>query len=350
LSLLVNLRFSTAMGNASVPFTVNRRPRDDDDADVAEEIQNSAMPTKSKADNVSEEKDAKDQSKPINDDDADDAKKSAKEFFLERCSAYATLKSRNYPQSTPIKVYEYCTEAIEDDEELIPSDILFLIFEFSQTPVDLIVVAGGESRTVRRDVGGFTVPAETMVRADVCAPLENGSYYFELKLAEDVDFHAGDDVHVGWCDCRWQPQNFGMGLTRCALVGVELGSHDFILHDIDDMAGNSFSIMGRMSRWFHGLRSPGPMVPNDTHRLNGWRGGDVIGCGIRRYGNSNQFNVIFYLNGELIGEAWSGELCDGRRLYPACAIRGPHGQHQMVFGESKMQYLPDGFEPLYCET
>jgi len=321
------------------------------------------MPTKSKTDNVSDEKDAEDRSEPINDDDADVAEKLRREKFFGRCSACATLKSRNHPQSTPIKVYEYCTESIEDDEDGIPSEILFLIYEFAQTPVDLIVVAGGGSSTVRRDDGGFTVPAEAVVRADACAPLENGFYYYELKLAEDVDFHEGDVVHVGWCDGRWQLPGW---VRAHNIIGMGHDAHSWAWHSnrtiLHDGVGNSFSRMGAMSispdsykdpRDKHSLDSLGsfvPMVSNDTYRLDEWRGGDVIGCGIHRHGNSNQFmiNVIFYVNGELIGEAWSDELCDGR-LYPACAIRGQHGLHQMVFGRSKMQYLPDGFEPLYCE-
>lgn len=252
------------------------------------------------------------------------------------------LRQRNYVHSTAIKVYDLCRDYIEDGKY---THIFLLIFKLSQSPVDLITPVYSitpHDGTERVAGGGFIVrpTGKITTRTTVPVPIKSGSYYYELKLAKDAVFQRKDVLHIGWYDGRKRKRyrtRMGRDAKSWAWCCNGMLLHGGCVTQLATYQGGS----GRGS---------------DV--LQYWRGGDVIGCGIQRSGK--QFNILFYLNGKLVAEpmrARHGAKCgswdigtwdDWPWLFPCCVISEQHSPHHLVFGKC-MQYLPNGFKPLYAE-
>jgi len=228
----------------------------------------------------------------------------AKERRNFRCECAAEMSKRKWLRSknkrfdTPDKVYDFCRGYVPDGS----TDVLRIIFAFLADPVNCI--ADADENVIRKDGGSFILqPAPTKnrqrtftVRADAGVPMKEGSYYYELQ---NVHSDSATGNHVGYH-------------TGVIWVGWRDGdSSRFVVESFPNL-----------------------------------RDGDVIGCGIQHH--SGEFKVLFYVNGKsrwTLSTRWAPMHCP----YPACTVNGhfhPTDTYQIRYGED-MQFLPNGFEPLY---
>merc|ERR1712087_593531 len=276
--------------------------------------------------------------------------------------------------------------------------------------VELIAVAGGPFSAIRcRGIdgsGGFILRAQpksvlsarneisvvpsrvpetkkTLVRANVCAPIKEGKYYYELLLTDrPKDLRA---MHaVGWCDSQWNtsrnsigedahswafsgspsaPRKYHNDAVRLAEATARRNAQlpspspspafPYADHEqqkaflktpeinFDDLDCGSLSDLGSPQS-FNG----GAVYVGGEPYGRPWKEGDVVGCGIEIA--DGRFNVTFYLNGCSLDVAWTDCTYVGHGLFPACAIDDSE-KHKMVFDEEDLVFLPkkDGFKPVY---
>jgi len=293
----------------------------------------------------------------------------------------------------------YHLDAYDEDEEVAIAQLHIcpvirdLIFEYLlPEPVDLVKLVDGPFNAIEviPHNAGFIVQPEpsslrTMVRADICAPTDNGNYYYELQLAEDVTSRQLVVDAVGWCDSqrvrvdeqkqKWRDLGYDehswafRGSAR-KFYNDEALSDEFEFNKFEfnnawlAIESENEAALGdepelEFDNAWHAFESenipeiPPPQSPlrraDSAKKSCGvpygqrWEAGDVVGCGITL--TKGKFKIMFFLNGEEMGVAWE-DCTYVERLFPACLIDGPAG-HQMVFGRESLRHLPNGFEPLY---
>lgn len=161
-------------------------------------------------------------SRPKKDNDADtmrDIVDESKDIYLPSYSKI--LRSNSQFNKIYSKVWDCCRSSCPKASGV--TVVLHLITKFSlfllSPPVELVEREATDSRgAIIRPIlngAGFSLQSNSKpdacatvnVRANICAPKEEGKYYFELRLPPSGTPHAV--FGIGWCDYHWGKRKFG---------------------------------------------------------------------------------------------------------------------------------------------